>query len=101
MEIRSCRVTIAEIDGVAHASTSRLHPLSEAVALDLKQMQARMGCRHRATDGYSHRCGGERARRSRANRNGSSAAEPPGGSDEEENSARNSGPSCAKLIGAF
>jgi hypothetical protein len=43
MEIRSCRVTIAEIDGVAHTSKSRLHPLCEAVALDLKQMQGTNG----------------------------------------------------------
>jgi hypothetical protein len=39
----ACRVTIADIDGVAHTVEVTAHPLSEALALDLKQMQGTNG----------------------------------------------------------
>jgi hypothetical protein len=40
MEIRSCRVTIADMDGVAHTVEVTAATLFEAVALGLKQLQA-------------------------------------------------------------
>ena len=39
MEIRSCRVTIADMDGVAHTVEVTAATLFEAVALGLKQLQ--------------------------------------------------------------
>jgi hypothetical protein len=39
MEIRSCRVTIADMDGVAHTVEVTAATLFEAVALALKQLQ--------------------------------------------------------------
>jgi hypothetical protein len=39
MEIRSCRVTIADMDGVAHTVEVMAARLFEAVALGLKQLQ--------------------------------------------------------------
>jgi hypothetical protein len=39
MEIRSCRITIADMDGVAHTVEVTAATLFEAVALGLKQLQ--------------------------------------------------------------
>jgi hypothetical protein len=39
MEIRSCRVTISDMDGIAHTVEVTASTLFEAVALALKQLQ--------------------------------------------------------------
>jgi len=39
MEIRSCRVTVSDMDGVAHTVEVTAATLFEAVALGLKQLQ--------------------------------------------------------------
>jgi hypothetical protein len=97
MEIRSCRVTIADMDGVAHTVEVMAARLFEAVALGLKQLQGNewvagigrpmdmVTVAVKSVPVEHHVRIGEFTKW--LERSGIT----PGGSDEEEKSARNSG----------